>query len=82
MTDLTKIERELPQQRVDLLTGNNFAAAIVESCSVAYWLADRDNFTALYHLQKIHENFAELADALGYDITPKPATEPAFEVAA
>ena len=79
---MTKIKRELPANSVELLTGNNFAAAIVEGCSLAFWMVGRCDATALYHMNAIHENFANLADALGYDITPKPVADEPAEVAA
>ena len=63
--------RKLPETRTDLLNGKGFAAQIVEGSAIAFWMAGRDDDTALFHLNAMHRNFAQLADVLGYDITPK-----------
>ncbi len=47
---------------------------------MALWMHSRNEAYAHFHFKAVHEKFAELADALGYDITErKPATD---EVAA
>ena len=74
--------RKLPENAVELLDGRGFAAEIVENCTVAYWMMGRDDDTALYHLNAMHKRFAQLADALGYDIAARPAKPAAQEVAA
>lgn len=63
----------LPTKAVDLLAGRSNAAAISESIIVAYWMHGRSDPTALHHLDIVHREFAELADALGYTIAPKEA---------
>ena len=63
----------LPDTAVELLKGKNHAEHIVEAMAVAYWMHGRDDHTAQYHLASIHEEFASLADALGYTVALKPA---------
>ena len=75
------MSRKLPANSVDLLNGRHQAAEIAESCQLAYWMHGRDDATAQYMLDRIHTDFAALADALGYDITERhPIAEP-IEVA-
>jgi hypothetical protein len=62
---------KLPEVQTDLLDGHHPAGQIAESLIVAYWLHNRDNSTALYHLKAAHESMHRLADALGYTLTPK-----------
>jgi hypothetical protein len=44
---------------------------IAEKSVIAYWMHGRDDDTALYHYKSMHEYLHELADALGYTLTPK-----------
>lgn len=60
--------RTLPKNSTDLLNGHHNAQLIAEACSVAFWLHGRDDGSALFNMNKIHEQFAALADALGYDV--------------
>lgn len=74
------MSRKLPANSVDLLNGRHQAAEIAESCQLAYWLHGRDDGAAMHHLDRIHSDFAALADALGYDIIERqPATSEAQE---
>jgi hypothetical protein len=67
-------ELTLPAESVGMLAGRHEAALIAERTAAAFWLYGRDDATALFLLHEVHAEFAKLADALGYDITPK-ATE-------
>lgn len=62
--------RTIPTVATDCLNGQHEAAQIAESASIAYWMHGRDEGTCAYHLNVMHEKFAELASALGYTITP------------
>lgn len=65
MTNLT-----LPAIAADILNGKSNAVEIAESMIVAYWMHGRDDGTALYHLKAVHDQFRELATALGYAVAP------------
>jgi len=62
--------RTIPAIATDCLNGRSAADQIAESASIAYWMHGRDEDTCAYHLNVVHQKFAELADALGYTITP------------
>ena len=62
---------KFPEDKTKVLEGQYPAQQIAESLAVAYWLHNRDNSTALYHLKAAHESMHRLADALGYTLTPK-----------
>ena len=72
--------RQLPATAAELLAAKGDGVAIDESLILAYWLFYRDGSAALFHFIKAHEQFAKLADALGYTIAPKEAAP--VEVAA
>jgi hypothetical protein len=61
----------LPKNAVDLLAGIGRGGDIAKALHTAYWLHGRDDGAALYHLRMAHQQFAALAEALGYEITPK-----------
>jgi hypothetical protein len=63
----------LPETSVEILTGRNEARNLAESLTVAYWLHERDNDTALFMLHAAHDDLHELAEAMGYTLTPKVA---------
>jgi hypothetical protein len=63
--------RKLPENEADLLNGRHEAGGIAESLHTAYWLHSRDPRASIFHLNKVHDNFAALADQLGYDITER-----------
>lgn len=65
--------RTIPAIATDCLNGRSAAAQIAESASIAYWMHGRDEGACAYHLNAMHEQFAELAAALGYTITPVAA---------
>lgn len=75
------MSRKLPAKAIDLLNGRHEAAQIAEKCSLAYWLHQRCNDTALMMVEQIHAEFAVLADALGYDITERQPVDEPVEVA-
>lgn len=62
---------KLPEVQTDLLKGHHPAQMIAEKSVIAYWMHGRDDDTALYHYKSVHEYLHELADALGYTLTPK-----------
>ena len=70
------MSRSLPENAVAVLAGRFEAQEILQHLSAAFWLHGRDDHTALFLLNKAHENFAALADAMGYTIMPKAATKP------
>lgn len=63
----------LPKNAVDLLAGIGRGEEIAKALHTAYWMHSRDNLTALHHWNWVHQQFAELAEALGYAITQKEA---------
>lgn len=63
--------RQLPATAVEMIAAKGDGSAIDESLILAYWLFGRDDYAALFHFIKAHEQFAKLADALGYTIAPK-----------
>jgi hypothetical protein len=65
----------LPETAVEVLAGRCDAEQIAQMLVSAYWLHGRDDSCSLFLLQKAHDEFAKLADALGYDVTPKAAPE-------
>ena len=65
--------RQLPANAIELLEGRSNAQSIAETALVAYWLHYSDKSAALMHFESIHNDFAQLADALGYTIAPKDA---------
>lgn len=67
------MNRQLPATAVEVLAGRHEAEHIAGHLNAAYWLHSRDDATALFLLEKAHEEFAALADALGYTIAPKAA---------
>ena len=66
--------RTLPTDAIDLLAGRSYADEINVALNVAYWLHGRDDYCALHHLNRAHDQFAELALAMGYTITPIAAS--------
>lgn len=64
---------QLPATAIELLAAKGGGSAIDESLILAYWMFDRSDSTALFHFIKAHEQFAKMADALGYTIAPKEA---------
>lgn len=71
----------LPAVATNVLAGRHEARMIAENLYTAYWLHGRDGSTALYLLEKAHDDLAKLADAMGYTLTPK-ADDEFVEVAA
>jgi hypothetical protein len=65
----------LPENAVDILSGKCAASDLSENLHAAYWLAGRDDDTALYLLKAAHGDLAKLADAMGYTLAPKEAAE-------
>ena len=61
----------LPPVATDILEGRGAAIQITSDLNAAYWMYGQNNSTALFLLEKAHDAFAHLADALGYTITPK-----------
>ena len=68
---MTLVPVTLPADAVAVLAGRHDAASLAEHLSAAYWLHGRDDGTALYLLREAHKHLADLADAMGYTITPK-----------
>lgn len=66
------MSRNLPKNAVDLLAGIGRGDEIAKALHTAYWMHGRNNGTALHHWNWAHQKFAELAEALGYTIAPKP----------
>ena len=66
--------RTLPANAIALLAGRSHAAEINVALNVAYWMHGRDDHCALHHLNWAHDQFAELALAMGYTITPIAAS--------
>lgn len=65
------MNRQLPATTVEVLKGCHSAEQISQRLNAAYWLHGRDDATALFLLEKAHDEFDALADALGYTIAPK-----------
>jgi hypothetical protein len=65
----------LPEDKASILSGRHAASGLSENLHAAYWLAGRDDDTALYLLKAAHESLASLADAMGYTLTPKASTD-------
>jgi hypothetical protein len=63
--------RKLPENSIHLLDGRYEASEIEQACTLAFWLAGHSKETALFHLNVVHRQFAELAARLGYDITER-----------
>lgn len=61
----------LPAEAVAMLAGRHEAVLIAADLSAAYWTHGSDDSTALFLLNSAHERFAEMAEAMGYTITPK-----------
>lgn len=59
----------LPSDKTDLCTARYHAASAAEHLFAAYWMAGRDGDTARYLLTHAHEQFARLAEVLGYTVT-------------
>lgn len=59
----------LPHDKTDLCAARFHAAAAAEHLFAAYWAAGRDDDTARYLLTHAHEQFAKLAEVLGYSVT-------------
>lgn len=66
-------EITLPAEAVDVLRGSYGAGRMFQDMNAAFWLHGRDDSAALHLLREVHENFARIADALGYTIAPKEA---------
>jgi hypothetical protein len=69
---MTYIPEALPADAVAVLAGRCEGRSISEILTAAYWLCGRDNATALYLLAQAHDQFAQMADAMGYTIARKP----------
>lgn len=59
----------LPHDKTDLCAARYHAASTAEHLFAAYWAAGRDDDTARYLLTHAHEQFAKLAEVLGYSVT-------------
>lgn len=66
--------RTIPATATDCLNGLHHARQIAEAASIAFWMHGRDEGTCAYQLGVVHQQFAELAAALGYTITPIAAS--------
>jgi hypothetical protein len=62
--------RALPENPVELLNGRHEADRISANLNTAFWMHGRDDDTARFLLYEAHKEFAALAEALGYAITP------------
>ncbi len=63
---------ELPADAVAILSGKMTAFQVGETLHTAYWLHGRDNATATFMLNEAHCRLQQLADEMGYTLTPKP----------
>lgn len=55
--------------KFDAITASVHAQTIYESGLLVHWMASTgDEHTKEYHVNLMHESFAKLADAMGYDI--------------
>ena len=72
---------KLPSDKIEILSGNSEAADIVKNLHASYWLAGKDDETALFLYQLAHESLANLAGQMGYTLTPisPPADQEADE---
>ena len=68
MSDIT-----LPAEKIVLIRGRESSNLIQQNLTAAYWLMGRDDHTAIYKLTAAHDDFAKLADAMGYTIARKEA---------
>lgn len=68
---MTHVPASLPAEAIDILNGQTKARDVAEGLFAAYWMHGRENGTALYLLRQAHSDLADLADAMGYTITPK-----------
>lgn len=59
----------LPHDKTDLCAARFHAASAAEHLLAAYWAAGRDDDTARYLLTQAHEQFAKMAEILGYTAT-------------
>jgi hypothetical protein len=66
----------LPAQATDMLNGKHHAQLIAYASDAAFWLHGRDDSTALFLLNQVHSYFREMADELGYDVTPRFESAP------
>jgi len=48
-----------------------FAGEVADYMNVSAYLESRNKNDAQYHLDRAHENFAKLADLMGYTVTKK-----------
>ena len=68
---MTPIPASLPAEDIAVGVAQTHADGVTENLLAAYWLQGRDDGTALYLLREAHKHLADLADAMGYTITPK-----------
>ena len=66
---------ELPANHIDILNGRSKASDINKALHAAFWVYDSDKDRSLFLLASAHKSFADLADGLGYTVTPKITTE-------
>ena len=67
----------LPTRAEDMLNGKHHAQLIAGTSDAAFWMYGRDDRTALFLLNQVHGYFHQMANALGYDVTPRPALDAA-----
>ena len=67
----------LPQLAEDMLKGRHHAQRIACTIEAAFWMHGRDDSTALFLLNQVHGDFREMANELGYDVTPRAALDAA-----
>jgi len=72
---------KLPSNQVEILNGVGDAMQIAKDLHAAYWLAGRDDGSALFLYRNTHESLASLARNMGYTLTPiaPPADQEAAE---
>lgn len=58
-----------PHDETDLCVARYHAASAAEHLFAAYWSACRDDDIARYLLTQAHEQFAKMAEILGYTVT-------------
>ena len=66
----------LPANHVEILNGRSKACDINEALIAAFWVHASDKDRSLFLLESAHQSFADLADALGYDIARREAAAP------
>ena len=64
------MSRALPADAATILDGRGNAVTLAQTLHTAFWMHSRDDGTALFLLNEAHREFAVLAAAMGYTITP------------